>query len=75
MPTIGLSGTNYFGGDIAEVLVYKRVLTTGERAAVQNYLGGRYNEPVFENGDSTSGGSGGPLVITITQPEGAVPLP
>lgn len=31
-----------FGGDIAEILVYNRLLNNSERAAVQNYFGQKY---------------------------------
>jgi probable HAF family extracellular repeat protein len=46
-PTLGSStggngGTAYFDGDIAEVLIFNRVLTSQERDVVGNYLNGRY---------------------------------
>ena len=36
------SGTGYFAGDISEILVFSRVLTTSERMAVNIYLNGKY---------------------------------
>ena len=44
-PTLGasLQGTpSYFGGDIAEVMIFDRVLTTEERDSVGGYLSQRY---------------------------------
>jgi probable HAF family extracellular repeat protein len=41
-PTLGYSGSSYFQGDIAEVMVYDRLVTPGERSAVMAYLSRRY---------------------------------
>jgi len=38
----GSSLLSYFNGDIAEVLVFNRTLTAGERTTVNNYLNGKY---------------------------------
>lgn len=46
-PQIGYRGIffEYFDGDIAEVLMYDRVLTTAERESVNEYLAGKYALP------------------------------
>jgi hypothetical protein len=36
------AGTNYYGGSIAEILVYDRTLSQSERFAVRNYLGRKW---------------------------------
>jgi hypothetical protein len=41
--TIGDGSTNKITGDIAEIIVYQRVLTTTERQEVRQYLGDKYN--------------------------------
>src|SRR5206468_12951939 len=42
-PTLGdYLGTRYFGGDVAEVLVYNRPLNDSERDFVGRYLNGRF---------------------------------
>ena len=66
-PDIGLSGSNYFNGDIAEILIYNRTLSNRERREVQHYLANRYNQFVFETGVPGSSGSGAPT-ITLTEP-------
>jgi hypothetical protein len=38
----GISGGNFFHGDIAEILLFSRVLSTAERDAVGGYLNGKY---------------------------------
>lgn len=38
----GYNDNTYFGGDVAEVLVYNRALTDSERQAVEAYLRGKY---------------------------------
>ncbi len=45
------SGTQSFGGDIAEVLLFDRVLTLSEQAAVEKYLSTRYNLGTDGDGD------------------------
>ncbi|HEY9687763.1 MAG TPA: hypothetical protein V6C52_12380 [Coleofasciculaceae cyanobacterium] len=40
---IGDGSTNKITGDIAEIIVYQRVLTTTERQEVRQYLGDKYN--------------------------------
>jgi len=42
-PTLGTYfGGNYFGGDIAEILIYQRTLSASERDLVGSYLSGKY---------------------------------
>ena len=41
-PTLGSSGSSYFSGDIAEVLIFNRTLTATERVSVNGYLNGKY---------------------------------
>lgn len=41
-PTLGYANNAYFSGDIAEILVFGRVLTSGERDTVSSYLNGKY---------------------------------
>ena len=36
------TGFHSFTGKIAEIVVYKRALTTSERARIETYLGGKY---------------------------------
>ncbi len=36
-------GTNYFNGDIAEVILYNTVLSSSDRNTVEQYLASRYN--------------------------------
>ena len=45
-PALGKSINAYFGGDVAELLAYNRVLSGLERDAVTQYLGGRHSLPV-----------------------------
>jgi hypothetical protein len=39
---IGTDGSNYFNGQIAEILCYNRELTSGERTAVYSYINTKY---------------------------------
>ncbi len=39
---LGYNGNNYFGGDVAEVLVFNRTLSASERTTVNTYLDGKY---------------------------------
>ena len=41
-PKLGVSGSDYFSGEIAEVVVYSRVLSEAERAFVNAYLSAKY---------------------------------
>jgi hypothetical protein len=41
-PTLGTYRYNYFGGDLAEVMIFNRTLTDSERATVNGYLDGRF---------------------------------
>lgn len=41
-PSLGSDGSYHFGGDIAEVLVFNRGLTDGERMTAKAYLNGKY---------------------------------
>lgn len=43
--TIGLLGTGYFEGDIAEIIIYSRALDTVEREAVEDYLRTKWAVP------------------------------
>jgi hypothetical protein len=38
----GFSSKNFFPGDIAEIIVYKRALSDTERASVEAYLKAKY---------------------------------
>ena len=39
---IGSDGSNYFNGQIAEIICYNKELTSGERTAVYNYINVKY---------------------------------
>ena len=42
--TIGFyAGGRYYDGDIAEIIIFTRVLTTEERQAIESYLSQKYN--------------------------------
>ena len=79
-PTLGkslwLSGSAYFAGDIAEVLIFSRALTAGERAAVNGYLNGKYGvAPVVSitapaNNAMFAGGSNITLAANAFEPDG-----
>jgi hypothetical protein len=58
----GFNDNTFFAGDIAEVLVYTRALTAGERATVEQYLGTKYNLPV------AGGGGGGEVFAVVEAP-------
>ena len=47
-PNFTISQHN-FGGDIAEIIVYDRVLNNAERIAVENYLSSKYNVSIGSN--------------------------
>src|SRR6185295_13625740 len=38
----GYNDNTFYNGDIAEIFVYKRALTTGERTSIENYLANKY---------------------------------
>ncbi len=65
-PTVGLgvAGATDWSGDIAEVLIYKRVLSTNDRQTIYTYLSSRYNiacesvSTVFTPTSFTLNGSG-----------------
>jgi hypothetical protein len=40
---LGRYTANYFNGDIGEVIIFTRSLTTNERRSIENYLGKKYN--------------------------------
>ena len=40
---IGYDGSNYFNGDIYEVLIYSSVLSTSDRENIEGYLARKYN--------------------------------
>ena len=40
---IGYNGTDYFDGEIGEVIIYNRALTDAERQATEAYLAGKYS--------------------------------
>lgn len=43
-PAIGhVNGNYYFNGDVAEIIIFSRLLKTDERQAVESYLGKKYN--------------------------------
>jgi type II secretory pathway pseudopilin PulG len=42
-PWIGKYNDNYFFGDIAEIIIFKRALTSEERKSVESYLSKKYN--------------------------------
>jgi len=86
-----LLGRNNFGsgftGDIAELIVYNRVLSTNERAAVLNYFNAKYfngmQTPPGGSGNGGNGGSGGgggsdgnqPPIVTLLQAAGTFTVP
>ncbi len=41
-PVLGVWSSTYFAGDVAEVLIYSRVLNSDERDAVNTYLNAKY---------------------------------
>lgn len=41
--SLGRFFTDYYDGDIAEVIIFTRALTNGERQSVENYLSKKYN--------------------------------
>lgn len=43
--SLGLPGSSY-NGDLAEVIMFSRELTTEERQAIETYLGKKYNIPI-----------------------------
>ena len=45
--------TNYYSGDIAEILVYNQALNTADRQTVENYLHNKYAPPVNLGHDIT----------------------
>ncbi len=57
------SGSRYFEGDMAEVVVYNRALNETQRIIVENYLAAKYNLPITndfyayeaESGDDVAG--------------------
>ncbi|HEY3416936.1 MAG TPA: hypothetical protein VGM23_08650, partial [Armatimonadota bacterium] len=58
---IGMHGgtfEQFFGGDIAELIVYSRALSTGERRQVESYLAGKY-------GIDTEAGKAKPAILCI----------
>lgn len=66
---IGKGYTGYFAGDIAEVLVYARALSTSERQAVENYLLNKYiaaNSSPANQAPTLSAGSD--QTITLPKP-------
>jgi hypothetical protein len=48
------SNNDFYSGDIAEIIVYPRTLTSTERGQVEDYLNGEYNL----NGGATGSGPG-----------------
>jgi hypothetical protein len=67
---LGRGYTGYFAGDIAEVLVYTRALSTAERESVENYLLNKYikvSAAPANRAPTVSAGSG----QTITLPASA----
>ena len=52
--TAGASFDNDFTGNIAEVLIFNRVLTAPERQQVENYLGSKYKVPPVFIGPSSA---------------------
>jgi hypothetical protein len=47
-------GTYYFNGDIAEVIIYNRILTESERDSVEQYLDNRYQTGYNQKPEFTS---------------------
>ena len=39
----GLSSAHFYGGDVAEIIIYTRALKKEERQSVENYLSEKYN--------------------------------
>jgi|GEM_PF-1689160 len=72
----GYDSLNYLDGEIAEVIIYNRVLSTAERAAITQYLDDRYKSlpnqpPVFTatTGLQVHPGDTVSLPITATDPD------
>lgn len=69
------SGDEFYAGGTAEVLLFKRALTSTERTQMLSYLTSRYqilSEPLSMPTISPSGGEfGAPLQVAITGPIGA----
>jgi hypothetical protein len=44
-PSLGryIANTNFYNGDLAEVIIFTRALKTSERQAIEAYLGKKYN--------------------------------
>jgi hypothetical protein len=63
---IGVNG--FFAGEVAEVLIYNRLLTNSERLGVEEYLSGRYGFPPLPPSISPSYAAfaSGPQSVTIT---------
>jgi len=56
----GTGGTEASKGDVSEVIVYDRVLTASEQAAVHGYLAGKYGLTLYGPAIGQAGGFGGP---------------
>jgi hypothetical protein len=59
--TIQEGAPAFYGGDIAEVIIFRKALTTAERLLVENYLGSKYGITIeggsdFYNGDLPGNG-------------------
>ena len=50
-PRLGTNSSNYFNGEIAEVLIYKQVLSAAQRETVGRYLNLKYALPDYANFD------------------------
>jgi len=63
-----VGGVNFFTGDIAEVLIYNRLLTNSQRLGVEQYLVGRYGFPPLPPSISPSYAvfAAAPQTVTIT---------
>jgi hypothetical protein len=43
---IGRYASNYFNGDIAEIIIFKRLLRSDERRSIEDYLSKKFNIPI-----------------------------
>lgn len=41
--TVGARSSNYFNGDVAEIIIFTRALKTAEKQLIETYLGRKYN--------------------------------
>lgn len=69
---ISPTGTQLWNGNIAEMIVYNRLVSDSDRNSIESYMLGRYQvyprQPVISPGPNWVGG--GPTQVTITADQG-----